>query len=107
MARVGFAGVTKIDDKPVTLPVPDRVSTCGLPETLSAMDIVPVWVPKAVGVKVMEIAQLAPPASVFGENGHIEVWEKAPEATIPKIVSGLAWLFFKVRTFTALAMPNN
>jgi hypothetical protein len=49
-----------------------------------------------VGVKVTEIVQLDPPASVLGDAGQFEVCAKSPEVEIPKIVSGPDWLFFSV-----------
>jgi hypothetical protein len=52
------------------------------------MDRVPVRTPKAVGVNVTEIAQLAPAANVLGANGHVEARAKSPELEMPEIVSG-------------------
>lgn len=48
---------------------------------------VPVLVPRTVGVKVTEILQLAPAASVFGATGHFEVCPKFPETEMLLIVS--------------------
>jgi hypothetical protein len=42
----------------------------------------------------------------LGDNGQVEVFAKSPEAKIPKIVSGTAWLFFKVKLFAVLVVPN-
>ena len=106
MERFGFAGATKIESKPERVLVPDRLAVCGLPGALSEMDKVPVREPSAVGVKVTEIVQLAPAANVVGDNGQVEVFAKSPEAEIPKIVSGTAWLFFTVKLFAALVVPN-
>jgi hypothetical protein len=48
--------------KLATVHVPDRLTSCGLPATLSATAIVPLIVPFAAGVNVTEIVQLAPAA---------------------------------------------
>src|ERR1700722_9258969 len=45
---------------PPVVPVPVRVTRCGLPPALSVIVIVPVWVPVAVGVNVTLIVQFAP-----------------------------------------------
>ncbi len=44
------------------VPAPERAAVCGLPTALSFTLTVAVRVPVAVGVKVTEIVQLAPPA---------------------------------------------
>jgi hypothetical protein len=36
----------------ITVPVPERLTFCGLPEALSVMDKLPLWLPWLVGVKV-------------------------------------------------------
>ena len=53
------------------VPVPDRVTLCGLLEALSVTTTVPAFVPVAVGVKVTEIVQFAPAAT---EVPHVLVW---------------------------------
>ena len=45
------------------VPVPVKLTVCGLPAALSVMVIVPVRVPVAVGVNVTLIVQLAPTAT--------------------------------------------
>ena len=42
------------------IPVPERVTVCGLPVALSVMVIVPGWLPAAVGVNVTLMVQLLP-----------------------------------------------
>ena len=44
------AGVRPIVKSPVSDPVPDRATVCGLVPALSVTVSVPVWVPSAVGV---------------------------------------------------------
>jgi hypothetical protein len=56
-----------------SVPVPESVTDCGLPEASSVTVIAPVLVPVAVGVKLTLIAQLAPAARVFGESGQLFV----------------------------------
>lgn len=65
---------------------------------------VPVRLPGAVGVKVTEIAQLAPAPRVLGDTGQFEVCPKLPEAEILEIVSGTVWLFFRVTLFAVLVV---
>ena len=84
--------------------MPDRLAVCGLVPALSVTVRVPTLVPKAVGVNVMEIVQLAPAANVPGDNGQLEVCAKSPEAEIPKIVSGTVWVFCRVMLLPALVV---
>ena len=44
-------------------PVPDSVTVCGLPVALSVTVTVPGWLPRAVGVNVTLMEQLAPAAT--------------------------------------------
>ncbi len=53
------------------IPVPLRLTLCGLPAALSVIDSVPVRVPVAVGVKVTLMVQLAPAAT---EAPQVFVW---------------------------------
>ena len=57
---VGFAGVTVIDFRPVSLPVPLSETTVGLPAALSLIVSVPVRVPMAVGANVTPMVHLSP-----------------------------------------------
>src|SRR5256712_666884 len=62
------------------VPVPVRLTMCGLPAALSVMVIAPVRVPVAVGVKVTLMVQLAPAAT---EVPQVLVCAKSPLATMP------------------------
>jgi hypothetical protein len=104
MERFGFVGATKIESKPERVPVPDKLAVCGLVLALSVMVRVPVRVPRAVGVKVTEIAQVAPAPNVLGDNGQVEVCAKSPEVKTPEIVSGTVWVFFRVTLFPVLVV---
>ena len=66
-----MAGATEIETKPVRVPVPDRLTVCGLVLALSVTLRVPVRVPRFVGVNATEIVQLAAAANVFGDNGQV------------------------------------
>jgi hypothetical protein len=54
-------------------PVPLNCAVWGEVDELSFTLSVPLIPPRAVGVKLTEILQLAPAANVFGEIGHFEV----------------------------------
>jgi len=73
-------------------PVPFRVTECGFPGASSAMLMLAARPPPVVGVKLAEIVQLAPTASVLGASGHVFVCAKSPafdpETPIELIVSG-------------------
>ena len=56
---------------PEPVPVPVRLTVCGLPVTLSVTVIVPVRVPAAVGVKVTVIVHVPAGAT---EAGQLLVW---------------------------------
>jgi len=97
-----LTGVTAMEFTDVSDPVPDKAAVCGLVLALSTMVRVPVRVPSMVGVKVTEILQLAPAASVFGVRGQVEVWAKLPEVEILEIVSVLVELFLTLIFCAAL-----
>jgi len=61
------------------VPVPERLTVCGLPLALSLMFSEAVRVPEAEGVKVTLIVQLAPAAT---ELPHVLVCAKSP-ALVP------------------------
>ncbi len=65
---------------------------------------VPVLAPRTVGVKVTEILQLAPAASVLGAIGHFEVCPNSAEAEILLIVSGTVWVLLRVTILTVLVV---
>lgn len=77
-------------------PVPLNCAVWGEVPELSLMLRVPVIVPRTVGVKLTEIEQLAPAASVFGAIGHFEDCPKFPRTEIPLIASGVAWVLLRV-----------
>jgi hypothetical protein len=66
-------GVTAIDTRDGAVPVPLRVTSCGLEPPLSATVRVPLRVPSALGVKVIEIVQVPDAASVAGLIGQLLV----------------------------------
>jgi hypothetical protein len=103
-ARTGFVGSTRIESKPESVPIPDKPAVCGLVLTPSEMASVPLRIARAVGVKVTEIVQLTPAPNVLGDNGQVDVCAKSPEVEMPEIVSGTAWLFFRVTLFPALVV---
>jgi hypothetical protein len=61
------------------VPVPERLTVCGLPLALSVMLTEAVRLPLAVGLKVTLMAQLLPAAT---ELPHVLVWAKSP-ALVP------------------------
>src|SRR5580658_969896 len=77
-------GVTTATGVP-TWPVPLSPMVCGLPKALSAMDSLAVNAPTAAGVKVTEIVQLAPAASVAVQ---VLVWPKSA-ALVPVMVTAM------------------
>ena len=65
-------------------PAPLSATVCGRLLGLSEMLRVPVFAPTAAGLKVTEIAQLAP---AFRVVPQVFVWEKSPLAVMLEIVS--------------------
>ena len=70
---------------PVTLPVPLRDTTCGLPAAFSVTVSVPFRVPAVFGVKVTSIVQFAPDARV---ELQLSVSPKLPLVAILAMFSG-------------------
>ena len=58
-------------------------------DELSVMTSLPVRVPRAAGVNVVEMVQVAPDARVRGANGQFVVCAKSPLTAIDVIVSGM------------------
>ena len=86
--------------------MPDRLTVCGLVLALSVIVRFPARVPSVVGGNVTETVQLAPAANVLGDSGQVaDTCAKSPDVEIPEIVSGTAWLFFRVTLFLALVVP--
>jgi hypothetical protein len=59
------------------VPLPERLTVCGLPEALSATEIEALRGPGAPGANVTLIVQLAPAASVLELSGQVLVWPKS------------------------------
>jgi hypothetical protein len=72
--KVSVKGETDAMGPPV-VPVPVRVTICGLPDALSAIEIAAVRVPEAVGVNTAVMVQFAAAISV---EPQLFVWEKSP-----------------------------
>jgi len=90
------------------VPVPVRLTICGLPPALSVMVKVPVRAPATVGVNVTLIMQFAPPASVAGLIGQavapVLVSAKSPDAAMELIVSAAFPVFVSVTVCAALVV---
>jgi hypothetical protein len=76
-----------LDETPTVEPVPVRETVCGGPLALSVMVMVPVRVPPVVGVKVTEILQVAPVATLLLQ---VLVAAKSPEVVIDAMLKA-AW----------------
>jgi hypothetical protein len=89
-------------------PVPLSVSWCGLPGASSVMLTLADREPDALGVKVTEIEQDAPAASVLGVSGQVVVRAKsvalAPVIDMLLIVSGPLPVFLSVDDCAALVV---
>ena len=95
---VWLANVRLVGDKltagvAAAAPVPLNPTCCGLAAALSVKVRDPVSVPAAVGVKVTEMAQLAPAGRL---EGQAVVSAKLPEAAMPLIEREAVPVFFKV-----------
>ena len=89
----------------VFVPVPERLTTCVLPETpllLSVMLSVPVSGPVEAGVKVTLMAQLLPAARL---EPQVLVSAKLPLAVIELMVSAAVPVFERVTVCAALVVP--
>jgi hypothetical protein len=64
----------------------------------------PVRAPTAVGVKLIEIVQLAPDASFCGAIGQLLICAKSPVIETDAIVSGTDWRFFSVTGLAPLVV---
>ena len=83
------------------VPVPERVTVCGLPAALSVITTAPVRVLVAVGVNVRLMAQLAPAAS---DAPQVVVCAKSPVAPMPAMVRAALPLFESVTVCAALVV---
>ena len=86
------------------VPVPLRLTVCGLPVALSVLVRVPVRFPVAVGVKVTLIVQLAPALSALPQ---LLVWAKSPLSAMLAMVNVTVPVLPKVTTCGELAMPTS
>ena len=90
-------------------PVPVRLTACGDPAALSATFKEAVNDPVVVGLKLTEMVQLAPTATVLPQVVVLVNDDAfAPLIVIPPelIVSGAPPVFFNVTTFAALVVPT-
>jgi hypothetical protein len=69
-ARDAGFGATEIETRFAAIPVPERLTFCGLFAALSVMESVPVLAPRTEGLKTTEIVQLAPALSLLGVIGQ-------------------------------------
>lgn len=69
-----------------TVPVPVRLTVCGLPAALSVIDNVPIRVPLCAGLKVTLMVQLVSAARL---EPQVFVWLKSPLASILVILSAI------------------
>jgi hypothetical protein len=89
-----------------SVPVPVRLAVRGPRLALSVTVSVPVSAPMIVGLNVIRMAQLAPPARVLGLRGHVPpALAKSPLRAMFVIVSGTVWTFFSISVFEALIVP--
>ena len=86
------------------VPVPLKVTLCGLSAASSLTVIAPVRAPPSVGVKVTEIVQFAETAK---DAGHVFVWLKSPAAVTLLIASAAGPVFVNVTDRVALELPTN
>src|SRR5207245_6587101 len=95
-----------VDETFAVVPIPFRLTFCGLPAALSVTLSAALRVPLAVGLKVTLIVQLAPAAN---ELPHVWVWAKSP-ALVPVIATPLMLrevvpTLVSVAVFAALVVP--
>jgi hypothetical protein len=99
----GSEAVVIVSVAAAATPVPFSDTACGLAAALSVIEIEPVGVPAAVGVKVTEMVQLAPAATLVPQ---VLVSAKLDEAAILLIVRVAVPVFFKVTVWAALVVPT-
>jgi len=91
----------------VPVPVPERLTVCGLPLALSVMLTEAVRLPLAAGVKVTLMVQLAPPAT---EPPQVLVCAKslalAPVSAMLVMFSVVPPLFVSVAAWALLVLPS-
>jgi len=87
----------------VLVPLPDKLTVCGLPVALSVIDSVPVLVPVVVGVKVTLIVQLAP---VLSLAVPLFASEKSPLAVMVLMFTVLLPVLVSVTACGVLVVPT-
>src|ERR1019366_3330949 len=92
------------DSVTAVLPVPLRLTFCGLFEALSVKVSVPLAAPVAVGVNVTPTAQLAP--LVTGVPQVLLEIAKGPLIPTLEIVSDVLWRLVSVTFTAALVLPT-
>src|SRR5580704_9038262 len=85
------------------VPMPVRLTDCGLFPALSVTVIAPLRVPVAVGVNVTLIVQEPPTATMLPQ---LFVWLKSPVATILEILRDALPVLFSVSAWAALVVPT-
>jgi len=85
-------------------PVPLSCAVWGAFAALSLTVSVPVRTPSTVGVKVTEILQFPPAASVAGAIGHVEVCPKSPETEMLLIASGAVVVLLRTTALDGLVV---
>jgi hypothetical protein len=88
------------------LPVPARLTVCGLLIALSAKLRVPVTAPSAAGVKVTPIVQLAPAAMLSPQVLLAMAKELPAEMEMPVSESAVLSLLVTVTVFATLVLPT-
>lgn len=95
--------MTAIDTKEGAVPVPLKATDCGLEVPLSTTVRLPERVPRADGLKIIEIVQVAAAARVVGQ---LLVAAKSAKLVVMLVmVIAAVRLFFSVTFWTELAVP--
>ena len=85
-------------------PTPLSWAVCGEFEALSLTVSVPERSPNAVGVKVTQILQLAPAASLLGAFGQPPVSAKSPDTEMLRMVSGTVRVLLRMTSLGVLVV---
>lgn len=88
-----------------TIPLPERLTVCGLPVASLVTMTLPDSEPSVVGVKVTWIVQVAPTAKLAGLTGQLLLCAKSPVMAIPLIVTAILPLLVSVTACGALVVP--
>jgi hypothetical protein len=98
--------VIAIEASATAVPTPLKVAVCGLLLALSLNRSVPVLDPIALGENETDATQLAPPTSVAGLNGQLEVTGKSVAlVTMLLIVNDEDWLLVRVTAWAGPVLP--